>query len=189
MPDDLFTSDDERGTVSVLLPLPLAGAYDYYAFPALGLAPGDFVTVPLGNRDTTGVVWGPGSGDVDTAKLRDVVGRLDAPPLPEPLRAFIDWVSNYTLAAPGAVLRMAMSARGIFEPPKPIHAYRMGSVPEDLRLTPARQRVLAVASEGPPRSASDLARESGASTGVIKGLAKTGALAAIDLPPPQQLAW
>jgi len=43
--------------VRVLLPLPLAGAYDYLADAALGLAPGDPVRVPLGARVALGVVW------------------------------------------------------------------------------------------------------------------------------------
>jgi primosomal protein N' (replication factor Y) len=184
VPDDLFAETDDRETVSVLLPLPLAGAYDYYAERDLGLAPGDFVAVPLGGRTMAGVVWGPGTGEVDPAKLRDVEGRLDAPPLPEPLRKFIDWVAGYTLAAPGAVLRMAMSARGIFEAPKTVRAYTRGTVPGDLRLTAARERVLAVAGDGPPRSAAELAREAGVGSSVVKGLAEAGALVAVDLPPP-----
>ena len=184
VPDDLFADDTARETVSVLLPLPLAGPYDYYADRALALAPGDFVAVPLGGRDVAGVVWGAGTGEVDPAKLRDVAGRLDAPPLPAPLRAFIDWVATYTLAAPGAVLRMAMTARGLFEPPKPVRAYIKGDMPEGLRLTAARERVLAVAAEGPPRGAGDLAREAGVGTSVVKGLTEAGALVAVDLPPP-----
>ncbi|CAN0308887.1 unnamed protein product, partial [Discosporangium mesarthrocarpum] len=184
VPDDLFDKTTPRETVSVLLPLPLAGAYDYYADTALGRAPGDFVTVPLGGRVMAGVVWGPGTGEVDPAKLRAVDGRLDAPPLPEPLCRFIDWVASYTLAAPGAVLRMAMSARGIFEAPKPVRAYTRGDVPEDLRITAARERVLAVAGDGPPRSATELAREAGVGSSVVKGLAAAGALRAVDLPPP-----
>jgi primosomal protein N' (replication factor Y) len=187
-PADLFAADPAedagRAALSVLLPLPLAGPFDYYADRALGLAPGDFVAAPLGGRDVAGVVWGPGSGEVDPAKLRDLAGRLDAPPLPDSLRAFIDWVAGYTLAAPGAVLRMAMSARAIFEPPKPVRAFVAGAPPEGLRMTPARRRVLALAAESPPRGAGELAREAGVGAGVVHGLAEAGALVEIALPPP-----
>ena len=48
-------------SLAILLPLPLAGSYDYLGE---GLAPGDFVVVPLGKRETIGVVWGPGTGEV-----------------------------------------------------------------------------------------------------------------------------
>src|ERR1700752_1323902 len=83
--------------VSVLLPLPLAGAYDYRADSGLGLQGGDFVAGPLGSRETIGVVWGEATGDVPSAKLRDVEGRLDSPPLPDVVCQFVDWVANYTM--------------------------------------------------------------------------------------------
>ncbi|MEQ9199755.1 MAG: hypothetical protein RLN80_07185, partial [Rhodospirillales bacterium] len=50
--------------VSVLLPLPLSGAYDYRADVSLDLQPGDIVEVPLGRQQRTGVVRGPAAGDV-----------------------------------------------------------------------------------------------------------------------------
>lgn len=68
--------------VAVLLPLPLAGAYDYRVAGGMELAPGDFVEIPLAARILTGVVWGPGSGAIAEAKLRPVRTRLAAPPLP-----------------------------------------------------------------------------------------------------------
>jgi primosomal protein N' (replication factor Y) len=169
--------------VSVLLPLPLAGAYDYRADPALALRRGDFVVVPLGNRDVIGVVWGEGAGDVAEAKLRDVVGRLDAPALPDVVCQFVAWVANYTLSPPGAVLRMAMSVSAALEPPRPIVAWRVAEN-VDIRLTPERKRVLAVLQDGPPRPTVELAREAGVGTGVVKALAAAGALVSVELPPP-----
>src|SRR4029453_10271433 len=65
-------------TVRVLLPLPLADAYDYSVPEGLDVAPGHFVSVPLGKRETIGVVWGDGSGEVPTHKLRDILDVLPA---------------------------------------------------------------------------------------------------------------
>ncbi len=169
--------------VSVLLPLPLAGAYDYSADSELALQTGDYVAVPLGSREVVGVVWGAASGDVDDAKLKPVAARLEAPPLPDSLRKFIDWIAAYSLSPPGAVLRMAMNVRGVLEPPKPVRAYEIAALPPDLRITAARKRVLDVLAGGPPRTAPDLAREAGVSSGVVKGLADAGAITALDLPP------
>jgi len=56
--------------IAVLLPLPLAGPYDYKVPEGLSVARGDVVAVPLGTRTATGVVWGDALGDVDDAKLR-----------------------------------------------------------------------------------------------------------------------
>jgi primosomal protein N' (replication factor Y) len=173
--------------LSILLPLPLAGPYDYRADVDLRLERGDFVIVPLGSREVTGVVWGEGSGDVGTGKLRDVVARLDAPALPDVLCRFIDWVAQYTMAPPGAVLAMAMRAPAALEPPRGIAAWRRSEnapLLAALRLTAERQRVLDVLADGPPRPTAELAREAGVGVGVVKSLAAAGALVAIELPPP-----
>ncbi len=170
--------------VSVLLPLPLAGAYDYRAPSALGLSPGDFVVVPLGNREAVGVVWGAGTGEVAPAKLKDIVAKLEAPPLPEPVRRFVDWVAAYCLAPPGAVMRMAMSVSAALEPPRPIQAYRHAANPPDkpVKVTPARARVLQLLAEGPPRLPGELAREAGVGSGVVRGLAEAGLIEIVELP-------
>ena len=62
--------------VSVLLPLPLSGAYDYRIPPEWNLSPGDFVIAPLGNRKLAGVVWGAASGEVAATKLKHLAQRL-----------------------------------------------------------------------------------------------------------------
>ena len=74
--------DGEGARVSVLLPLPLSGAYDYRVPPHLVVAPGDIVTVPLGNRPVKGVVWGTGSREVPDQKLKDIKEVSDMPRWP-----------------------------------------------------------------------------------------------------------
>ena len=113
-----------KRTVRVLLPLPLADAYDYSVPDGLEVVPGHFVIVPLGKRETVGVVWGEGSGEVAASKLRDIDQILPALPMADALRRFVDWVSAYTLAPPGAVLRMAMSVPSALEAPKTEIVYR-----------------------------------------------------------------
>ena len=172
--------------VAVLLPLPLStasgGAYDYRVPAGEALADGDFVAVPLGRRQAVGVVWGKGEGGVAEARLKDVIGRLDCPPLDATARAFIDWVAQYTLNPRGAVLKMAMSMPDALTPPKPVAAYALAPDAPALRMTKARERVIAVLKDGPPRPAAELAREAGVGTGVVKGLADAGALIAVALP-------
>jgi primosomal protein N' (replication factor Y) len=171
------------GRVRVLLPLPLAEAYDYSVPNGLRLAPGDYVQVPLGNRELTGVVWGPATGRVAADRLKPVIARHDAPPLPEVGRSFVDWVAAYVMSPPGAVLKMTLSAPAALEPPRPVLAYRRGTVDiADARLTPARRRVLEVLGDGPPRLPVELAREAGCGTGVLKGMAEIGLIEAVALP-------
>ncbi|MEO5338442.1 MAG: primosomal protein N', partial [Magnetospirillum sp. WYHS-4] len=145
--------------VSILLPLPLHGPFDYRVPKGLAVAPGDFVSVPFGGREAIGVVWGDALGGLAEERLKWVSGRLDAVPLPPESRKFVDWVAHYTLQPQGAVLKMAMSVSEALEPPRPHAAYALAEVPPaDLKPTPARLRVLEALRHGPPRTLADLAR-------------------------------
>jgi len=175
------------GRAAVLLPLPLAGAYDYRIPDDMILRRGDFVEVPLGPRIARGVVWGVGDGRVADSKPKSVAALLDFPPLPETSLDFIAWVSRYTLAPPGAVLRMVMSVPEALDPPKPITAYGLVANPPAFRETTARNRVVAVLKDGPPHLPAELAKEAGVGTSVAKGLLEAGVLETITLsaPPPR----
>ena len=168
----------QQVAVSVLLPLPLVTPYDYLVPDDLSVEPGSYVEVPLGARQATGVVWGPARGGVDPEKLREISAVLDLPPMPANLREFVDWVAGYTLARVGTVLRMTMSVPKALSPPKPVTAYRLApgidtkseSLPDGVRLTEARKRVLQVLADGTSRLAADLVRTSSASSSVIRGM-------------------
>ncbi|MCK5496127.1 MAG: primosomal protein N', partial [Hyphomicrobiaceae bacterium] len=163
--------------VSVLLPLPLGTAYDYRQPADMELTPGDFVSVPLGRRQTIGVVWGDGDpAGVEESRLKDVTARLDCPAMPDETRRLVDWVSRYTLSPAGAVLRMAMSIPEALEPTPPRAGYMKAEEMPDVRMTAARKRVLEAIADGPARGATELAREAAVSVGVVTGLANAGAL-------------
>ena len=169
-------------TVRVLLPLPLADAYDYSVPEGLEVAAGHFVIVPLGKRETVGVVWGDGLGEVPPHKLRDIAHVLPALPMADALRRFVDWVAAYTLTPPGAVLRMAMSVPSALEAPKTETVYRAAAATEDaaLKLTAARRRVLEPLKDGPALAAAELAHLAGVGTSVIKTMASIGLLEAVE---------
>ena len=86
--------------VDVLVPVALDQAYSYRVPAGMTLAPGELVSVPLGARSVTGVVW---ADDVTVRpglhnRLKDVEDKLDIPPLKPELRKFVDWVAGYTLS-------------------------------------------------------------------------------------------
>ena len=58
----------------ILIPLALDTAYSYAVPPGLTLAAGDVVQVPLGPRETIGVVWGV-EERASGGNLRPVTGR------------------------------------------------------------------------------------------------------------------
>ena len=184
-------SDFPLQTVPVLLPLAVETAYDYRPPQGLEAAPGDFVEVPLGATKRIGVVWDPNArsaqkdAPLDPKKLKAIIAPLEVPPLPEVSRRFIDWVAHYTLAQPGMVLRMAMSAPEAFQPATTRQGVTLsGQLPE--RMTKARQKVLdALQGKSGPLvlAKSELAVRAGVSPGVIDGLLKSGVLTMADLPP------
>ena len=131
--------------VSVLLPLPLSGAFDYAVPSGMSVEMGDFVIAPLGNRQVNGVVWGPAKDDVAPGKIKEITGLLDVPRMPDPLRRFVDWVASYTLTMPGSVLRMTMSVPSALDAPRAITAYRLApgasahETDSRIRMTAARR--------------------------------------------------
>jgi primosomal protein N' (replication factor Y) len=168
--------------VSVLTTEPLGRCLDYKA-PEGGCMSGAFVEVPLGPRKVLGVVWGPGEGGYDLAKIRPVIRVLDAAPMREDMRSFLIRVADYTLTPMPAMLRLATRAPGLGDPPGPRRVYRKGWAEPD-RMTDARGRVLDILDEygGAAFTMSELAALSGVTTSVIKGLAKLGALAEEEAP-------
>jgi primosomal protein N' (replication factor Y) len=170
--------------VDVLVPVALDQAYSYRVPAGLDVAPGDVVAVPLGTRDSLGVVWAenPTFNPRLHNRLKDIDGKLDVPSLKPELRSFVDWVSGYTLAARGMVLRMALRMGEHLGPGRERVGVRLvGAAPQ--RMTAARNRVLALMRDGLTRAKGEAAREAGVSAGVIDGLIDEGTLETIVLPP------
>ncbi|MBV8104000.1 MAG: primosomal protein N', partial [Hyphomicrobiales bacterium] len=84
LPPPADAADATPGSVvaDVLVPVAVDTAYSYRAPLSLNLEPGACVSVPLGTRRATGVVWAvkPGGGD----NLKSVAGLRDWPPLRQP---------------------------------------------------------------------------------------------------------
>jgi primosomal protein N' (replication factor Y) len=170
--------------IRVLLPLPLGEAYDYWLPLDLPAGPGSVVEVPLGGRTSLGVVWdeAPDDTHVAEARLREVIAVKPAPPLPERLRRFVDWVASYTLSPAGAVLRMALSAPAALEEPAASAGWRaVTPPPEGVRITTERARALA-ALGGAVLSAGEVQRIAEVSAGVLRGMAAAGLIAPALLP-------
>ncbi|MCP5432315.1 MAG: primosomal protein N' [Alphaproteobacteria bacterium] len=178
-PGSSRAAPEAAASVQVLIPLPLSGPYDY---AAPGPIPrGSFLAVPLGPREVLGVAWGEGSGAISSVRLKEVGGLLDEPALPEEVCEFVDWVSRWTLAAPGNVLALALRSAPIGEEARTVtRLVATGAAPG--RMTPKRALVLDVARERGPLEPGALAREAGVGSGVVRGLMAEGALEAVELP-------
>lgn len=176
---------DEGALVGVLTAQPIDRLLDYKA-PEGGCFLGAFVEVPLGPRKVLGVVWGPGHGNWDPAKIRSILRVLPSPPMREEMQAFLTKTAAYTLTPMSSMLRLATRAPGLGDPPSMRKVYRRGLATPD-RLTDARERVLASLAEyeGLSFTLKELADLAGVTTSVVKGLVKLGAVDEIDTPRDQ----
>jgi len=173
------TQEAPAHRAGVLLPLRLAGAYDYATEEALPR--GTIVTAPLGPREYLACVWGEGDGSVAAEKLKPVEQLDGNPCLPPALCDFIDWVARYTLTPPGQVLALALRVPSAFDEEIPRSAFVRGDeMPK--KMTDARARVLALCEDGLARKVSGYATEANVTPAVVRGLIECGALKEIALP-------
>ncbi|AQQ03714.1 primosomal protein N' [Roseibium algicola] len=186
----LFDDPDFQETIaSVLVPVAVAGAYTYKVPPGQAVVPGTIVKVPLGPREVIGAVWDiQPDAAINPKKLKTISHVYDkTPPLDDELRRFVDWVANWTLGAPGMVLRMVLRSEEALEPEAPVPGVRRIEGAEPDRLTPARGRVLATMEDGFAWTKSGLAHAAGVSASVIDGLLQQDVLETVLMqaaPPP-----
>ncbi|HUB85965.1 MAG TPA: primosomal protein N' [Rhizomicrobium sp.] len=177
--------DEAKTRAGVLLPLPLAGAYDYAI--ATELSRGTLVSAPLGPHEYLACVWNDGDGKVADEKLKEAVALDGAPRLPPALCDFVDWVARYTLSPPGQVLALALRVPAAFDEEISRIAFVRGrETPK--KMTPARERVLALCEDGLARRVMDYATEANVSAAVVRGLIDCGALVETALPEFRRFA-
>ncbi len=168
---------------AVMVSVSVEGPYSYRVPRGMHVTRGSIVGVPLVGRLTLGVVWGEPKDNFAHNRLKDIEIAYDAPPLSEELLRTIDWVSRYTLAPPGLVLRSVLRSTEALEAPRPVVGYRRTGV-EIERLTPARARVLETIADGEAWAKAAIVGASGVSPAVIEGLERVGALVRIEMPAP-----
>lgn len=170
-------------TAQICVPLPLEGLLSYAINPRVEqLNRGDLVEVSVGNKTHIGVVFDLAKTEYDARKLKPIKAKLNAPPLPETLLKFIQWVSEYTLAPIGMVFRMALGSKEALEKKRPLIAYRLSDV-KPLKESPARTKILSLGRDGVARSKKRWQEEGEVSAAVIKGLIECGSLVEVWLSP------
>ncbi|MCB1783872.1 MAG: primosomal protein N' [Alphaproteobacteria bacterium] len=179
--DDPAAVENTAQRVGVLVPYPVDKAYDYAVPEGEDFGPGDYVCVPLGNREIPGVVWGEAAGDVASSKVKSAVFQYDLPPMPKVQRDFIDWLAGYTLGARGAVLKMALSVPGALEEGKAQTGYRFCGAPRLIKLSEAQRKVADLMQDGQVRRAAEIAQDAAVSAAVVKGLVRKGILETVEL--------
>ena len=163
--------------VGVLLPLPFNDVFDYKIEdnPVLG----ELVRVSFGREVVVGAVWKLGkSSNLDDAKIKPVIERLNFPPLSPELIKFIDFVANYNMAFKGLVLKMALSVRAVFDDAKMTTLYKLSGktlAEAKLKNSDARWRVMDLLKHFPYTRA-EIAKGAGVGQAVIKTMIDAGVL-------------
>jgi primosomal protein N' (replication factor Y) len=182
MKDDSRSTGFKARSAPVLVPMPAERPYTYAIPDDMDVVPGSIVRVPLGPREVAGVVWDSETDPVDPKKLKAISEVFDCPPIDHDTRRFVDWISSYTLSAPGMVARMLLRAPAAFDPePWTEGLQRTEAVPD--RMTAARTRVLETANDGLAWTRSGLAHAAGVSSTVIDGLRDQGVFETVMIPP------
>ncbi len=169
--------------VAVMVSVSVDGPYSYRVPYGQKVERGSIVAVPLVGRPTLGVVWGVPKDNYAHNRLKDILTIFDTPPLSEELMTTVDWVSKYTLASPGLVLRSVLRSSEALEPERLITAFRStGIAPE--KLTKSREKVLELLMDGEAWAKAAIIGAAGVSASVVEGLEKAGAIQRIEMPPP-----
>ncbi len=156
----------------IALPIGIEQPYSYMIPAGMALEVGACVRVPLGTRETFGLVWEVRRGTAG-GNLKSILAKTTLPPLrPEMLR-FIARISDYTLAPVGMVARMAMRDPEAEAHEAPKFGVRLTGKPPG-RMTPARARLIEAAKGGLVFRKRDLAERAACSTGVIDALVDDG---------------
>jgi primosomal protein N' (replication factor Y) len=165
----MFKSGD---IVCVLVPNAVNSGYDYQLTEPAGL--GQFVRVSIMNRPYTGVIVGQGTSGLPIEKIKPVQyvykGGIG---LSKETLSWIFKMAEWTMMAPGAVLKLILNIPDAFSPPKTEAAYIMAQDGK-IRMTEQRQAVAdAFASnDNSPLTASDIQHIARVSPAVIRTMIK-----------------
>ncbi|MBO7042298.1 MAG: primosomal protein N' [Alphaproteobacteria bacterium] len=168
----MFKSGD---IVKVLIPNVINTGYDYRLTAPADV--GDFVRCTVMNRQYIGVIVGAGDSNLEPSKIKPIIeicklGHLSG--------ADIDWIykmSNWTLMAPGAVLRLVLNVPDAFLPPKVEQLYSF-NFDAFAKMTEARQSVADAfqSNDNEAMSVNDIINITHVGNSVIKTMIKNGIL-------------
>ena len=168
----MFRKDD---IVKVLIPNVINRGYDYRLCEDADV--GNFVRCSVMNRQYIGVIVGAGDSGLDISKIKPIIEVCRLGKLSE---SDINWIykmSDWTLMAPGAVLRLIINVMDAFNPPKVEQLYEY-NFDNDCKMTDARQSVCDAfeSNENEAMSVNDIINIAHVSNAVIKTMIKNGIL-------------
>ena len=160
--------------VAVFLPIPSTCKFDYLVPAGLFLRVGDLVKVSFRGRRLIGVIWGNAVSNLSESRLKRIDEKIESLRLREDQCRFIDWVAEYTISSPGAVLRMVLNVPSVFQKLPEKTVFFLKNINPDIALTKTALRIVGILSDGRARSGRQLSSEAECSHGAIKRLVDRG---------------
>ncbi len=161
--------------VKVLIPNVINSGYDYRLTENADI--GDFVRVTVMNKQYIGVIVGLGDSNLDASKIKSI---LEVCTFGKMSKSDIDWIykmSEWTLMAPGAVLRLILNVPDAFNPVpcEQLYNYNFDSI---CKMTEARQSVADAfeSNDNDAMSVNDIINIAHVSNSVVKTMIKNGIL-------------
>jgi primosomal protein N' (replication factor Y) len=165
--------------VKVLIPNVINNGYDYRLTESAAI--GDFVRVTVMNRQYVGVIVGAGDSNLETSKIKPIIEKCNIGHMSQ---SDIDWIykmSEWTLMAPGAVLRLIINVPDAFNPPKyeQLYTYNMDN---NAKITENQQKVIDAfqSNDNDAMSINDIMNIAHVSQSVIKTMIKNNVLIMSD---------
>ena len=172
----MFKSGD---VVKVLIPNVINTGYDYRLNADADV--GAFVRCTVMNRQYIGVVVGSGDSQLPQSKIKSVIEVCNLSRLS---KFDIDWIykmAEWTLMAPGAVLRLIVNVPDAFDTPKTeaLYSYNFNA---QCKMTDSRQRVADAfqSNDNDAMSVNDIVNIAHVGASVVKTMIKNNVLTLVD---------
>ena len=161
--------------VKVLIPNVINNGYDYRLTESATI--GDFVRVTVMNRQYIGVIVGVGDSNLEPSKIKPIIEKCNIGHMSQ---SDLDWIykmSQWTLMAPGAVLRLIINVPDAFNSPKYEQLYTYNN-DNNAKITENQQRVIDAfqSNDNDAMSVSDIMNIAHVSQSVIKTMIKNNVL-------------
>ena len=101
--------------IPVLFPKIFDYPFTYKSKGTVSLNSGDFVKVPFGNAEITGVVWPHEQKTKKNFKLKQISKKINVNTLKPSMIKFISWFSKYNLVPLGMSLKMCLLNKDVVE--------------------------------------------------------------------------
>ena len=153
--------------VKILVPNVVNHGYDYRLSADAEI--GTFVRCSVMNHPYVGIVYGVGDSDLPPEKIKSVSAVLPYK-LPVAALQWIQKMSEWTLMAPGAVLRLILNVPDAFNEPKTEQLYAYNFESKNAKMTENRQMVLDAfqINNNEPMSATDIQNIARVGPSVVK---------------------